>query len=71
MEPPALANSLDPNRMTPAERLAELGRILAAGLIRMRAGKSSPLSADRGESTVDYAAPKSGYATCNSGGKTL
>ena len=32
-----MSNALDPNRMTPAERLAELGRILAAGLIRMKA----------------------------------
>ena len=68
MEPPALANSLDPNRMTPAERLTELGRILAAGLIRMRAGKSSPLSADRAETFVDLSGPKSGHATRNSAG---
>jgi hypothetical protein len=26
-------NALDPNRMTAAERLAEIGEILAAGLI--------------------------------------
>lgn len=70
MEPPALANPLAPNRMTPAERLAELGRILAAGLIRMRVRKSSPLSADSGESSVDLPPPKSGHATRNSGGMT-
>ena len=29
----------DPNHMTPAERIAELARILAAGLIRMFGGK--------------------------------
>jgi hypothetical protein len=63
-------NPLDPARMTPAERLAELGRILAAGLIRMKARKSSPLSADVGESSVDNTAPKSGHATRNSGGIT-
>lgn len=61
-----MANPLDPARMSPAERLAELGRILAAGLTRMKADKSSPLSADTGESSVDYAAPKSGHATSNS-----
>jgi hypothetical protein len=63
-------NALHPKRMTPAERLTELGRILAAGLIRMKAHKSSPLSADRGESTVDMSRPKSGHATRNSGGMT-
>ena len=63
-------NALHPSRMTPAERLAELGRLLAAGLIRMKARQSSPLSADRGESTVDISAPKSGHATRNSGGTT-
>ena len=60
-------NSLHPNHMTPAERLAELGRILAAGLIRMKASKSTPLSADGGESSVDLARTKSGHATRNSG----
>jgi hypothetical protein len=54
--------------MTPAERLAELGRILATGLIRMKARQSSPLSADREESSVDLPAPKSGHATRNSQG---
>jgi hypothetical protein len=68
MEPPALANSLDPNRMTPAERLAELGRILAAGLIRMKARQSSPLSADRREGSVDISRLKSGHATRDSQG---
>jgi hypothetical protein len=60
-------NALDPARMTPAERLAELGRILATGLIRMKARKSSPLSADRGEGSVDFEAHQSGHATRNSG----
>jgi hypothetical protein len=61
-------NSLDPSQMAPAERFTELGRILAAGLIRMKSNKSSALSADREESSVDFPAPKSGHATCNSGG---
>ena len=47
-------NPLHPDRMSPAERRAELCRILAAGLIRMMAAKSSSLSADRGESSVDF-----------------
>jgi hypothetical protein len=70
MEPPALANPLDPASMTPTERLVELGRILAAGLIRMKARQSSPLSADRGEGSVDISRLKSGHATRNSGGMT-
>ena len=63
-----MSNALHPNRISPAERLAEIGRILAAGLIRMKASKSSALSADRGESTVDLSGPKSGHATRNSQG---
>ena len=63
-----MANPLDPNRMTPAERLAELGRILAAGLIRMKAQQSSPLSADRAESSVDMNGITSGHVTRDSRG---
>ena len=63
-----MANPLDPNRMSPAERLAELGRILAAGFIRMKARKSSPLSADRLEGSVDLVRTKSGHVTRNSDG---
>jgi len=40
--------------MTGTERLAELGQILAAGLRRLHARKSSPLSADCGDSSVDF-----------------
>ena len=61
-------NGVNPDRLTPHERLAELGRVLAAGLIRMKARQSSPLSADRAESSVDLCGPKSGHATRNSAG---
>jgi len=61
-------NPLDPNRLTPAERLTELGRLLATGLIRMKPRQSSHLSADRGESSVDLSGHKSGHATRNSEG---
>ena len=61
-------NGVNPNRLTSAERLVELGRILAAGLIRMKVRQSSPLSADPAESSVDLSGPKSGHATRNSGG---
>jgi hypothetical protein len=63
-------NALDPARLSPAERLAALGRLLAAGFIRMKASKSSPLSADRGESSVDLSPPQSGHATRNARGMT-
>lgn len=54
-------NPLRPDQMTAAERLAELGEILAAGLIRLRAGQSSSISADRGESCLDLAPDQSGH----------
>ena len=57
-------NPLHPDRMSPAERRAELCRILAAGLIRLRAAKSSPLSADGGESSVDLSPTEE--RSCNS-----
>lgn len=66
----AMTTPLNPDRMSPSERLLELGRILAAGLIRMKAAKSSALSAERGKSYVDFPAVKSGHATWNSGGTT-
>jgi len=46
--------------MSPEARLAELGRILAAGVIRLNAAKSSTLSADSGDSFVDLPPRKSG-----------
>jgi hypothetical protein len=53
-------NALPADRMTAAERLAEIGRILSAGLIRLRGRKSSSLSAPLGDSFVDFPAEKSG-----------
>jgi hypothetical protein len=38
------SSALDPNLMTAAERLAEIGEILAAGILRLRASWLSPLS---------------------------
>lgn len=55
-------NPLSPDLMSPADRLAELGQILAAGLMRLLARKSNPLSADRGDSSVDFLADRSGHA---------
>ena len=47
--------------MSPAERLAEIAEILAAGLVRLRARQSSQLSCNFGESSLDCAATQSGH----------
>ncbi len=53
-------NALHPDRMTAAERLDEVGGILAAGAVRLLARKSRPLSADCGDSSVDFIAGQRG-----------
>ena len=55
-------NPLNPDLMTAEERIAELGEILARGFVRLRARKSSAISADRGESCVDFVRDGSGHA---------
>ena len=57
-----MSNGLHPDRMTPAERLDEIADILAVGLMRLRARKSSPLSPDPGESSLDFSPDQSGHA---------
>ena len=49
-----------PARMSPDDRLSEVSRILAAGLIRMFAAQSSSLSAPQSQTVVDLAPAKSG-----------
>jgi hypothetical protein len=44
------------------ERVAEIGEILALGLVRLKARQSSHLSADRGESSLASLADQSGHA---------
>lgn len=58
--PLAGANPLSSERMSPGDRLAEIGRILAAGVVRLEAGKASPLSAEPGDCFVDFRPRKSG-----------
>jgi hypothetical protein len=53
-------NPLCPERMSSEARLAEIGRILAAGVIRLNAAQSSGLSPDNGDSFVDFSPRKSG-----------
>ncbi len=44
-------NAIAPDQMTPDARIAELGRIVAAGVLRMRE-QSSALSAEGGDSSL-------------------
>ena len=53
-------NPLCPDKMSGRARFEELGRILAAGVIRLNAAQSSSLSADIGDSCVDFSLRKSG-----------
>jgi hypothetical protein len=57
-----MSNALRPDLMTPAERLDDVAEILAAGLMRLKLRKSSPLSAHRGESSLDCAGHQSSHA---------
>jgi hypothetical protein len=44
------------------ERISEVAEILAAGLMRLRAAKSSRKSAETGESSLDFTATESAHA---------
>ena len=57
-----MTNGTDPDQLSPDERLDEIAEILALGLMRLRARKSSELAADRGECLLDCAARQSGHA---------
>jgi hypothetical protein len=58
--PIAGPNPISADRVLPAERLSEIAEILAVGLMRLRARKSSPKSADCGEISLDILADQSG-----------
>jgi len=53
-------NPLYPDKLSARARFEELGRILAAGVVRLNAAQSSDLSSDRGDSCVDFSPRKSG-----------
>jgi hypothetical protein len=55
--------------MTADERIAEIAQILALGLARLHAPKSSPLSAAKGDSFVDLLPDRSGHAATLTNGK--
>lgn len=59
---PHMHNGIAADRLSPAKRLAELAEILAAGLMRLRARKSTPLSPHSGESSLDCAGHQSSHA---------
>ena len=56
-----MRNALDPDRMSAIERLAEIGEILARGLIRLRARQSRQVSDDHGDSYLDFSADQRGH----------
>ncbi|AZL60987.1 hypothetical protein EI545_02330 [Tabrizicola piscis] len=58
-------NPLSPFHMSPAERRAELCRILALGLIRLHMRQSSELSDVTGESSLHFPPEQRGHATPN------
>lgn len=64
-------NALDPDRMTPAERLAEIGELLGAAFIRLQARKSRPLSDDCGESSLDFMPHPRGRASVPANGDSM
>lgn len=49
-----------PNRMSPDDRLVEVGHILTAGLIRMLGVQSSSFSTPQSQTVVDLPPAKSG-----------
>lgn len=53
-------NPFCPERMSADARLEELGRILATAVVRLNAEQSSGLSAESGDSFVDFSPRKSG-----------
>jgi hypothetical protein len=55
-------HALDPDHMTAAGRLAELGNLLAAGLMRLRARKSTQESADFRKSLLALSRQQRGHA---------
>jgi hypothetical protein len=53
-------NALNPNLMTASERLTEVGEILAAGLLRLRARERE--AGNRRELSLDFSASQSVHA---------
>ncbi len=60
-KPVAGQNALSPDLMTADERLAEIAQILARGFVRLHARKSTPLSAQDGDSSFDFSPDRSSH----------
>jgi hypothetical protein len=57
-----MSNAIHPKHLSISGRLEEIAEILAAGLMRLHARKSSPLSPHVGERSLDCAGHQSGHA---------
>jgi hypothetical protein len=55
-----MSPAIKPDSLSPTERLAEIAQILALGLIRMKARKSSPFLPTSGEISLDSNGQQSG-----------
>ena len=53
-------NALDPDRMSPEERVAEIARLLAAGFFRLRAKSGQPTPVEQSPVQLDFSPPESG-----------
>lgn len=62
-------NAIAPERMTPNERIAEVGRILGLALVRLSAAKSTSLSDDCGDGCLDFPPGQRRHADTQKSGK--
>jgi hypothetical protein len=54
-------NAITPDLMTPAERFREIGEILVAGLLRLKAHESIRSGSNRRDISLDFTANQSGH----------
>jgi hypothetical protein len=59
---PTVPKPLHPDLMTPAERLDEIGEILAAGIVRVRERLRATRGSTEEQVSVDFSPRRSGYA---------
>jgi hypothetical protein len=55
-------NPLKPDHLSTEERIAEVGRLLGLGVVRLLRRESSALSAPGGDSCLDFPHERSGHA---------
>jgi hypothetical protein len=58
-----MSNGTDSNLLSADERLDEVASLLAEALMRLSNRKSSPLSRDGGESSLDFPVDQRGHPT--------